>query len=281
MNNSEFRPHPAEFNLGYKASRRKKEEKKERRWMLARKLKVLLTSTLLIMPLTINIGLWDIHTFKFGPGTYECGTNLVHFDDNTGWFYNGSYFIPLTWNQDALTYEAVGAYPEVSDATVHEMNTYYVKAGGDIEVRKDGIVLLDPFSQEKLFYTESKQEVNSAFVDAYNASGISLDGTWRGLITPGYSYPTAYGTQLSFSGTAAWLTASDTQAHGSQTYVLYYSIKDCVVHFSYPQAMTYVISTPEKDINFEYNDVLEGVLFFAQQGTFSELNVFTSQVFGR
>ena len=89
MNNSEFRPHPAEFNLVYQASRRKKEEKKERRWMLARKLKILLTSTLLIMPLTINIGLWDIHSFKFGPGTYECGPSLVHFDDDNGWFYNG------------------------------------------------------------------------------------------------------------------------------------------------------------------------------------------------
>ena len=279
MNNSEFRPHPAEFNLGYQASRRKKEEKKERRWMLARKLKILLTSTLLIMPLTINIGLWDIHSFKFGPGTYECGTSLVHFDEDTGWFYNGSYFIPLTWNQTELTYQAAGAYPETSDATAHEMDCYYVKAGGDIEVRKDGIVLLDPFSQEKLFYTESKQEVNSSSVDSYNANGISLDGSWKGLITPGYSYPTAYPTDLTFQGTAAWLTATDTYGNGSQRYVLYYSIRDCVLSFSYPQPLTYSIVTPEKTINFEYNDILEGVLFFTQQGTYLHLNVFTSQVF--
>ena len=284
MNDSEFRAHPAEFNLGYKPSRKTEEEKKDKKWKLARKLKVLMTSTLLIMPLTINIGLWDIHSFKFGPGTYQCDSSYVHFDENTGWFYDGTFFIPLTWNQELMTYNSKGVYSDNIDSSVHETEYYHVVAGGDIEVTRDGIILLDPITQQKRFYVtaeEPEYPIMTESIDNYIANGISLDGTWYGQISPGYSHISAYPTQLIISGNTATLLVSDSYSHQLASYPLTLSRDGCVIEFYISEPITYSIETPEKTLNFEYNDIMEGIIFFTEDGTFIELNVFTSQIFER
>lgn len=284
MINSEFRPHPEEFNLGYKPTRRTKEEKKERKWRLAHKLKVLMTSTLLIMPLTIHIGLWDIHSFKFGPGTYQCDSSIVHFDENTGWFYDGTFFIPLTWNQEEMTYNASGVYSDNIHSSAHETEFYHVVAGGDIEVTRDGFILLDPVTQQKRMYTTAEKTdtpIRSDAIDNYIANGIDLNGTWYGQISPGYSHISAYPTQLIISGNTATLLVSDTYSHQLASYPLTLSRNGCIIDFYISEPLTYSIETPEKILNFEYNDIMEGIIVFTEDGTFIELNVFTSQIFER
>ncbi|MBR0385355.1 MAG: hypothetical protein IJI05_02255, partial [Erysipelotrichaceae bacterium] len=187
-----FFPHPPEFNLGYKSSERTERKEKTRRWFLAHKLKVMMLSTLLVLPLTVNIGLWDIHSFEFGPGTYSCGSSYVHFDGGSGWFFNGEYFIPMTWNENAYTYEAAGAYPKAGNYGGNNAEYILAKAGGDMEITRDGIILLDPFTQQKQLYRETEASFNSSAVDAYNRNGAKLYGHWKGKVIPSLGYPVAF-----------------------------------------------------------------------------------------
>ena len=297
MNTAEFHPNPDEFNLGYKPSKRLAEKRKDRKWRLARKLKVLLTSTLLVMPLTIHIGLWDIHSFEFGPGTYQYENYYVHFEDSKGWFFDGTYFIPMYWNETANTYDAAGAYPDTMASSNLETEFYTVKASGDIEITDTGIILLNPFTQEKELFTPAdvtlknksamveqtengkNKIIDVTYIDSYNRKGLSFNGSWVGQFTPQYSYPMAYAMGMEFSGNTAEIALTDNTVHDVMTFKLNWSVNRCVLTFEARKEVYYIIDTGEDWYNFWYDDTFYGILFFTENGTYLETNVFTSQIF--
>ena len=294
---NEFYPIPDEFNLGYKPSKRLVEKRKERKWKLARKLKVLLTSTLLVMPLTINIGLWDIRSFEFGPGTYQYENYYVHFEDSKGWFFDGTYFIPMYWNEAANTYDAAGAFPETTEASTLDTNFYTVKASGDIEVTDTGVILLNPFTQEKELFTPANvtlkngsamvedpddgknKVIDVTYIDDYNRHGLSFNGSWVGQFTPQYSYPMAYAIGMDFSGNTAEIALTDNVVHDIMTFRLNWTISRCVLTFNARKEVYYMIPVEDGWKNFWYDDTFYGILFFTEKGMYLETNVFTSQIF--
>lgn len=276
-----FFPHPAEFNLGYKSSEEAQAQKKSRKWVLPHRLKVLMFSTLLVLPLTVNIGLWDIRSFEFGPGTYSCGSSFVHFGEDSGWFFNGEYFIPMTWNQTSNTYEAVGAYPADGGYGGHYAEYVQARAGGDIEVSEEGVILLDPFTQQKLLYTPSDASFNTAAIDAYNSQGAQLSGHWKGRVIPAPGYPTAFPISIDISGSTAVLNVTSTEDGHVQSYSGSCSIADCVISFTMGEPLEYILTTADGEISFSYDKEMPGILFFTTSGSYLALNVFTSQLFGR
>ena len=126
---------------------------------------------------------------------------------------------------------------------------------------------------------EPEEPIKTEAIDNYIANGISLDGTWYGQISPGYSHITAYPTQLIISGNTATLLVSDSYSHQLASYPLTLSRDGCIIDFYISEPITYSIETPEKTLNFEYNDIMEGIIVFTEEGTFLQLNVFTSQIF--
>ena len=276
---SEFYPQPDEFNLGYKPSHHLKEKRKNRKWKLARKLKILLTSTLLVMPLTINIGLWDINSFKFGPGTYQSSTSYVHFDENSGWFYNGDYFIPLVWDSADYTYSASGAYPATMNVSEIQSDYYLVNSSGDIEVTNKGFYLLDPFTQEKQFYTYMDKDAAIEKDVNPDLSSVILEGSWNGTIKPYHDYPAAYPQTIGFEDGQAILLIANTYNDYAEIYPLSYQRDGASIIFTPQQPITYTVTANEKDYAFIYDAPIHGILFFSDDGVHLALNVFNSQVF--
>ena len=63
MDKKEFRPLPEEFNLGYKPPVKEEEEEKKKKKRKLRKVLVLATAVLIILPLTLRTGLFSKELF--------------------------------------------------------------------------------------------------------------------------------------------------------------------------------------------------------------------------
>lgn len=267
----EFYPHPDEFNLGYQSSR-KEEKKKKKRWKLVSRLKTFMFSVLLIMPLTIGIGLWDMNSFEFGLKTLKSGNSYVHFEENGGWFFNGRYFVPMQWDQKKGTYQASGAYPGDNGYLV-------VSCSGDLEVSGRGVTMQDPFSQKPGLYRDTTFSFNTAYIDEYNQDRFTLSGKWQGTVEPDYPYPYAYPVAVEISGLQGVIIVGNTENSNIVSYPVTLVREGSHITLIPEQEIEYVVSTAEREIRFIMKDPVEAILYITEEGIYLATNIFADQIF--
>ena len=95
MTGREYSRQPDEFNRFRNGNRiPAAEEKKEKKKRLKFYKRILVTFSI-ILPITISIGWLPFNAFNFGPGTYQSRNTILHLDETTGWFFDGTSFLPL------------------------------------------------------------------------------------------------------------------------------------------------------------------------------------------
>jgi len=280
MNNHEYGTLPDEFNRNYRASPKKEKEKKDRKWLLAHKLKIMLVATLLVLPFTVNIGLWKLNAFVFTEGTYQCGNTYVHFAEDSSWFFNGSYFIPMSWDNETMTYRAAGAYPQHEGC---EMNVdyYLINASGTISTTMNGIKLLNPFTQKIEEYRLVDKQFNTTYIDHYNLYGPQLTDWWYGLGQPQFDFAAAYPRMIQFEGEYAIIVVNNTYQSWDDSWEFKVKCEDCHLTFIPEGEVRYEFYNGEKDVVYSTINPIDGILYFKENNCYIALNLFCSNVFHR
>ena len=287
MNRSEYNRQPDEFNKNRRITQKKQENEEEKKDInkIYRRVRVFLASTLIILPLTVHVGLWNLSHFEFGPGLYKSGDHFLYLEeDNDGWFFDGSYFVPLLWNNESRIYEVHGACPENIYGGSPYAEYYLLNTRGKFETEEKYMSLTDPFTQlsEEYYPVKNinlKRPVSDA-VDAYNDNALDLKGKWTGMYKPATEYASAYPNRLTIKdGGKAYLGIANTE-NGYEMYVsMSWKLEGNHLIFTYDSPIDYSFNTEERTMRFVYDRPLEGIVFFTEDGAYIAFNVFASQIF--
>ena len=285
MNRSQFNPRPDEFNKGYQGGTKKEEKEKSKdKLKIYQRARTFLATTLIILPLTVNVGLWTLTSFQFGPGLYKAEDHFLCLEeDNDGWLFDGNYFVPLLWNNQSKIYEVQGAYPASAKGGLAYAEYYLLNTRGRFEVEEKYMSLIDPFTQESAdFYPVKNKNLDpeSYAIDAYNDNNLTLQGKWAGLYRPATEYPSAYPSRLTIrDGGYAYLGIGNT-VNNNEIYVgMTWKLEGSHLIFTYDGAIDYSFEADGKTLRFVYDRPLEGIIFFTEDGAYIALNVFASQIF--
>ena len=311
MDKKEFRPLPEEFNLGYKPPVKEEEEEKKKKKRKLRKVLVLATAVLIILPLTLRTGLFSDpssagnaasnatadpsannmtgepdpeNAVRLNEGTYYSGETYAHFDNAKGWFFNGEYFIPLEYDAETLEYRAAGAYPESLGLSL-DSTAYYVTAKGEIGIEGDNLLIYDPFTQKTAEFRPSSASFDTTYIDRANSLSFEIGmpfGSWTGTLEPSADHPMAYlkSVLLSPDGTLT-VTAGDTETSNTRVYNGSWTLKDGILQTSFDLPLEYEIKAGESTIRYTFKQQPEGILLYSEKGCYLYLNIFASQVFVR
>ena len=303
----EYRRLPDEFNRDSQSSLTVPEKRKSA--VRKRMLTFFIAAALMfVLPLTVGVGLGtkqasspmpdpspdpapvpvpgpimpEVFTFK--PGIYEAAGSYAEFyEDGSGWFYNGKYFLPMTWNPDTNEYRCAGVYPEIMNISKPSGTVYYAVSEGTVEVdaERRGIRIMDPFRQMTFLFTVSSKSFDTEFIDAYLNNPVLPEGRWDGLMIPKTEYVSAYvmGMETFKDHATLFLTDSDTLRRESTPVSVGLSMKDCVIQMEPAEPLEYYVHIGDREVLFRHPDPLEAGLFFTDEGMYIFTYLFSFQVY--
>lgn len=308
MKEKEFRPLPDEFNLGYVPPvKEEEEEKKKKKRRQLRKLLMMAAVLFIIFPLVLDTGLFHkaepqpenvpppviaetpapVVTPEPTPtpestptpvpyphGTFVSGETYVHLEEEGSWFFNGRYFIPLSYDTETLAYHAAGAYP-AEEGMALTSTVYYVTSDGTVEEEGGSLRLFDTFTQETVLFAPSDASFHPAYLDA------ELTGGWQGMHTPAADYPMAYIKSMTLASETLMIIVGDNQSENQTVYSGSYALEDGVLKTSFDLPIVYQIVMADQIVECRFEQDPEGIVFYTEDGCFLFLNIFSSQLFTR
>lgn len=277
MTGREYSRQPDEFNRFRNGNRiPAAEEKKEKKKRLKFYKRILVTFSI-ILPITISIGWLPFNAFNFGPGTYQSRNTILHLDETTGWFFDGTSFLPLKYSQQDLTYDCSGGYPDPTDSR----SIYMIESHGPFKVNGAGFTLLNPFSQKKERFTLSQSAADATYIDQFQAAGFSLNGKWTGRQFPNTSYHTAYVSDLTFSSGKVTIRIANTYNTLTQKVEASWRLDGNVLTIIPSSSGSYILELSDRTYSFNYGQPLTALISITEKGLSIKMNMFTQQSFTR
>lgn len=293
MKTVEYLPLPDEFNLGYVSKNRIKEDKKKKKFL--KRLSVFAMVTLLLFPLTIKQGLNVLGEPSSGENknpimpvitdtgvsgkTYVFDKYFLHFDENTGWFFDGNFFIPMTYNQDTNEYDINGNITDNFNSPSFTSTVHYLHADGVFTYNKNSVNIINPYTMTYEKFTVDDHAFNDEHIKTYNRFDFNFKGKYQGMLLPDLPDPAPYVKDVEITDDYFIIFIGDThETDKFEVYSFPYEFSNGIIKLNMTENSTYTLEYDEYVKEFVYDDPLDVAVFITETGIYLGMNLFGWQV---
>ena len=241
---------------------------------------------MLIMPITIKSGLGSLghaaedrsaEVYRIYNGTYRSEHTWLRLENGSGWFFDGTYFLPLSFNWQDLSYRSAGLLPH--SVSQPESSVIGLTAEGIISKTRRTLTLYDPFTQSFAEFELAEETFNTSYIDLLTSADYVPAGTWKLLSRPDLDFDAPFVREVHLNHDQATLNMGDLATGNTVSISGDVNYHDGLAEITLRHPLDYDIVTPYLSRHFHYDDMIPAIVYATEKGLYLGLNLFGWHIF--